>query len=113
MLDRQSRVVYQANWPGKSGMNIERQPTSLRVAASTAASVRIHRPTPVNPALAVEHSLEEPVRPASLLDTPWPSSGLGPPLILHHHYRIPIEWTLFEGCYVRRVKAESGCRSPA
>ncbi|KAG0157632.1 hypothetical protein PDIDSM_4817 [Penicillium digitatum] len=67
---RKRAKVYQANWPGKSGMNIERQPTSLRVAASTAASVRIHRPTPVNPALAVEHSLEEPVRPPTPISRP-------------------------------------------
>ncbi|KAJ5528910.1 hypothetical protein N7527_002303 [Penicillium freii] len=67
---RKRAKVYQANWPGKSGMNIERQPSSLRVAASTAASVRIHRPTPVNPALAVEHSLEEPVRPPTPISRP-------------------------------------------
>ncbi|KAJ5492100.1 hypothetical protein N7453_010197 [Penicillium expansum] len=67
---RKRAKLYQANWPGKSGMNIERQPSSLRVAASTAASVRIHRPTPVNPALAVEHSHEEPVRPPTPISRP-------------------------------------------
>ncbi|OQE32699.1 hypothetical protein PENFLA_c001G04006 [Penicillium flavigenum] len=67
---RKRAKVYQANWPGKSGMNIERQPSSLRVAASTAASVRIHRPTPVNPALTAEHSHEEPVRPPTPISRP-------------------------------------------
>ncbi|KAJ5653920.1 hypothetical protein N7490_000923 [Penicillium lividum] len=65
-LDPQPRKrakLYQAGWPGKSDMNIERQPSSLRVAASTAASVRIHRPTPVNPSIAAEQSFVEPVRP--------------------------------------------------
>jgi hypothetical protein len=67
---RKRAKVYQANWPGKSGMNIERQPSSLRVAASSAASVRIHRPTPVNPALVAEHSPEEPVRPPTPISRP-------------------------------------------
>ncbi|KAJ5457810.1 hypothetical protein N7475_009198 [Penicillium sp. IBT 31633x] len=67
---RKRAKVYQANWPGKSAMNIERQPSSLRVAASTAASVRIHRPTPVNPALATEQSNEEPVRPPTPMSRP-------------------------------------------
>ncbi|CAG7919457.1 unnamed protein product [Penicillium olsonii] len=67
---RKRAKVYQASWPGKSGANIERQPSSLRVAASTAASVRIHRPTPVNPALATEHSHEEPVRPPTPMSRP-------------------------------------------
>ncbi|KAJ5279534.1 hypothetical protein N7478_004906 [Penicillium angulare] len=71
---RKRAKVYQASWPGKSDMNIERQPSSLRVAASTAASVRIHRPTPVNPAIAAEQSLEEPVRPP----TPIMRPGNGP-----------------------------------
>ncbi|RAL14626.1 putative GATA transcription factor (Ams2) [Aspergillus homomorphus CBS 101889] len=61
---RKRAKLYRADWPGKSDLNIERQPSSLRVAASTAASVRIHRPTPVNPAIAAAHnSNEEPVRP--------------------------------------------------
>lgn len=60
---RKRAKLYQANWSGKSDMNIDRQPSSLRVAASTAASVRIHRPTPVNPSIAAEPSNEEPVRP--------------------------------------------------
>ena len=51
--------------PKKSDLNIERQPDSLRVVASSASSLRIHRPTPVNPALAMQRGTfaEEPVRP--------------------------------------------------
>ncbi|KAJ6144858.1 hypothetical protein N7470_008753 [Penicillium chermesinum] len=60
---RKRAKLYQAGGSGRSDMNIERQPSSLRVAASTAASVRIHRPTPVNPSIAAEQSNEEPVRP--------------------------------------------------
>jgi hypothetical protein len=67
---RKRAKVFQTSWPGKSGANIERQPSSLRVAASTAASVRIHRPTPVNPAFAAEHSHEEPVRPPTPMSRP-------------------------------------------
>lgn len=67
---RKRAKLYQAGWPGKLDMNIERQPSSLRVAASTAASVRIHRPTPVNPALSVEQSHEEPVRPPTPISRP-------------------------------------------
>ncbi|EGE07588.1 GATA transcription factor [Trichophyton equinum CBS 127.97] len=54
--------------------NIERQPNSLRVAASTAASVRIHRPTPITQAGHPSLSNEEPVRPP----TPVPSLTQGP-----------------------------------
>ena len=71
---RKRAKLYQANWPGKSDMNIERQPSSLRVAASTAASVRIHRPTPVNPSIAAEQSQEEPIRPPTPISRP----GEGP-----------------------------------
>ncbi|KAL4968907.1 putative GATA transcription factor (Ams2) [Aspergillus stella-maris] len=61
---RKRAKLYRADAPGKNDLNIERQPSSLRVAASTAASVRIHRPTPVNPLLsAAQNSTEEPVRP--------------------------------------------------
>ncbi|KAJ6102707.1 hypothetical protein N7486_005134 [Penicillium sp. IBT 16267x] len=67
---RKRAKLYQAGWPGKSDMNIERQPSSLRVAASTAASVRIHRPTPVNPSIAAEQSLVEPVRPPTPITRP-------------------------------------------
>jgi hypothetical protein len=56
--------------PSRSDLNIERQPESLRMAASTASSVRVHRPV----ALALSNLqgsnfAEEPVRPP----TPIPS----------------------------------------
>ena len=65
--------TMQVGWPSKSNFNIERQPESLRVAASTASSVRLHRPIAVNPALALQtgSSAEEPVRPP----TPIPKSA--------------------------------------
>lgn len=71
---RKRAKLYRAEAPGKSDLNIEKQPSSLRVAASTAASVRIHRPTPFNPLLsAAQGSTEEPVRP------PTPISNLNMP----------------------------------
>lgn len=61
---RKRAKVYRTEFPGRSDFNIEKQPSSLRVAASTAASVRIHRPTPLNPAIAAaQNSNAEPVRP--------------------------------------------------
>lgn len=68
---RKRAKVYRTEQPGKSDFNIERQPSSLRVAASTAASVRIHRPTPVNPSgVAVHNSTEEPIRPPTPISGP-------------------------------------------
>ncbi|KAI1909744.1 hypothetical protein LOZ61_004806 [Ophidiomyces ophidiicola] len=58
----------------KTNLNIERQPGSLRVAASTAASVRIHRPTPLNPSIQPQASTDEPIRPP----TPVPSLSNAP-----------------------------------
>lgn len=68
---RKRAKLYRAN-PGKEDFNIERQPASLRVAASTAASVRIHRPTPVNPSNATtsRQSNDEPVRPPTPISRP-------------------------------------------
>lgn len=67
---RKRAKLYRADSSGKPELNIERQPSSLRVAASTAASVRIHRPTPINPSIAAaQNSNDEPVRP------PTPISG--------------------------------------
>ena len=65
--------ITKVEWPSRSNLNIERQSESLRVAASTASSVRLHRPVPVNPALALQTgtSTEEPVRPP----TPVPKSA--------------------------------------
>ena len=61
---RKRAKIVQADWTSKPNLNIERQPDSLRVAASTAASVRLHRPMPVNPLLQVQQSSnEEPIRP--------------------------------------------------
>ncbi|OKL58310.1 hypothetical protein UA08_06546 [Talaromyces atroroseus] len=62
---RKRARLFRADLTGKDDMNIERQPGSLRVAASTAASVRIHRPTPTNSSHPSTSSgaLEEPVRP--------------------------------------------------
>lgn len=62
---RKRAKLFRADVTGKDDLNIERQPGSLRVAASTAASVRIHRPTPINAiqSSATTGSLEEPVRP--------------------------------------------------
>lgn len=63
--------LYRAELPGRSDLNIERQPSSLRVAASTAASVRLHRPTPVNPSVGgAQNSNEEPVRPPTPISGP-------------------------------------------
>lgn len=59
----------------KANNNIEQQSESLRIAASTASSVRLHRPTPINPAtnpaqaLQTGASLEEPVRPPTPVPT--------------------------------------------
>lgn len=51
--------VTRADYPGSSGFG--KQP-ELRVAASTAASVRIHQPTAVRPSNQAPNSLEEPPR---------------------------------------------------
>ncbi|OAX85511.1 hypothetical protein ACJ72_00100 [Emergomyces africanus] len=66
--------LLRADSQDKAHMNIERQPGSLRVAASTAASVRIHRPMPMNPAAArAQASNDDPVRPP----TPIPRGTAG------------------------------------
>ncbi len=61
--------ITKAEWPGKS--NFGKLPESLRVAASTAASVRVHQPTPMRPSTVVPGSLEDPPR----APTPIPSTG--------------------------------------
>ncbi|EEH09988.1 conserved hypothetical protein [Histoplasma capsulatum G186AR] len=66
--------LLRADFLDKAHMNIERQPGSLRVAASTAASVRIHRPMAMNPAAArAQASNDDPVRPP----TPIPRVATG------------------------------------
>ena len=52
--------VMQAEWSGNADFG--RQPESLRVAASTAASIRIHQPTAVRPNNSIANSLEGPPR---------------------------------------------------
>lgn len=52
--------VTQAEWSGR--MDFGQQPESLRVAASTAASVRIHQPTAVRPGNHLANALEGPPR---------------------------------------------------
>ncbi|KIW90715.1 uncharacterized protein Z519_08498 [Cladophialophora bantiana CBS 173.52] len=63
--------------PTKSNFNIERQPESLRVVASTASSLRLHRPIAINPAAAVQANSqnEQSVRPP----TPIPASKTAKP----------------------------------
>ncbi|KIX04460.1 uncharacterized protein Z518_05328 [Rhinocladiella mackenziei CBS 650.93] len=74
---RKRAKTTKVDWPTKANFNIERQPESLRVAASTASSVRLHRPIAINPAAALQPgiSIEEPVRPP----TPIPASNSGKP----------------------------------
>ena len=52
--------VMQAEWSGNTDFG--RQPDSLRVAASTAASIRMHQPTAVRPNNSLANSLEGPPR---------------------------------------------------
>ncbi|KAJ9501343.1 hypothetical protein H2202_003137 [Exophiala xenobiotica] len=73
---RKRAKTMKVDWPTKSSLNIERQPDSLRVAASTASSVRLHRPVPINPSICqVAVPTEEPVRPP----TPIPATKSGKP----------------------------------
>ncbi|KAL2438721.1 hypothetical protein ABEF95_013318 [Exophiala dermatitidis] len=74
---RKRAKITKVDWPTKSDLNIERQPESLRVAASIASSVRLHRPIAINPASAAQGGIssEEPVRPP----TPIPATKSGKP----------------------------------
>lgn len=62
---RKRAKTSKVDWPSKSNLNIEKQPDSLRVAASTASSVRLHRPLAMKPLSLAPNplQLEEPVRP--------------------------------------------------
>ena len=60
--------VTQAEWPGKQDFG--KQPESLRVAASSAASVRIHQPTAVRPGASPAQSLEGPPREPTPIGNP-------------------------------------------
>ncbi|EXJ84543.1 hypothetical protein A1O3_05212 [Capronia epimyces CBS 606.96] len=73
---RKRAKITKVDWPTKSDLNIERQPESLRVAASIASSVRLQRPIAINPAITTQGilSTEEPVRPP----TPVPASRSKP-----------------------------------
>lgn len=58
--------ITQIGAPSRSDLNIERQRESLRMVASTASSVRVHRPVAVNPAISTvqgNSTAQEPVRP--------------------------------------------------
>ena len=68
--------VMQAEWDGKQ--DFVREPESLRVAASTAASVRIHQPTPIRPGMNPAQSLEGPPREPTPVGGPMQRSK--PPL---------------------------------
>lgn len=60
--------VSKADWNGTIGLG--RQPESLRVAASTAASVRIHQPTARRPLTTNANSLEGPPRAPTPIANP-------------------------------------------
>lgn len=67
---RKRAKVSQADWP--SSTNLGKQPDSLRVAASTAASVRVMQPQPIRPTPPSVKSLEPPPR------APTPVAKAGP-----------------------------------
>lgn len=60
--------VVQAQWSGNTDFG--RQPGSLRVAASTAASIRMHQPTAVRPNNSLANSLEGPPREPTPISYP-------------------------------------------
>ncbi|KIW33669.1 uncharacterized protein PV07_00499 [Cladophialophora immunda] len=74
---RKRAKTTKVDLPTKSNFNIERQPESLRVVASAASSLRLHRPIAVNPAAAVQPNShnEEAARPP----TPIPASKTAKP----------------------------------
>ena len=70
-LSKKRAKVVQADWDGKQDLG--KQAESLRVAASTAASVRIHQPTAVRPGSNSHLTLEnQPRAPTPIAD---PSQG--------------------------------------
>lgn len=79
---RKKAKVYQANWPGKLDSNMERRPSSVLVAACIPASVRIHRPTTVNPVVVTEQSAEEPPRPPIPISQPFDLPPQGQPSVV-------------------------------
>ena len=74
---RKRAKTTKVDWPTKTTFNIERQPESLRVAASIASSVRLHRPVALHPSAALQTGgqPDETVRPP----TPIPATKTGKP----------------------------------
>ena len=66
--NRKRAKVTQAEWSGKTDFG--KQPESLRVAASTAASVRIHQPTAMRPTNSLANALEGPPREPTPIANP-------------------------------------------
>ena len=66
---RKRAKVTAAEWPSKNTFG--KQPESLRVAASTAASVRVYQPKPIRPSVFEQGSLDPPPR----APTPVPNSA--------------------------------------
>lgn len=65
---RKRAKVTKAEWPGRN--NFGKQPESLRVAASTAASIRVYQPKPMRPSPVGPSSLEDPPRAPTPIPTP-------------------------------------------
>lgn len=57
---RKRARITQTNWRGKSSFGTNAD--SLRVTASAAASIRVHRPIPTNPSTSITNSIEPPPR---------------------------------------------------
>ena len=57
---RKRARITQTNWRGKSSFGTNAD--SLRVTASAAASIRVHRPIPTNPSGSITNSIEPPPR---------------------------------------------------
>ena len=60
MQPRKRAKITKAEWPSKTNMG--KQSESLRVAASTAASVRVFQPTAIRPSIMPAHTLDGPPR---------------------------------------------------
>ena len=69
--------VIKVDWPGKA--NFGTQPESLRVAASTAASVRVHQPTAIRPSGSAAKSLE--IHPRAPTPIANPTNQMKKPLL--------------------------------
>ncbi|KAL1966850.1 hypothetical protein VTN77DRAFT_3815 [Rasamsonia byssochlamydoides] len=112
---RKRAKLWRADWPGKEDLNIERQPGSLRVAASTAASVRIHRPIPVSSSTNTQSSNnnEEPVRPPTPISTDIPRRlRPGPSLLRESSNQSNTTYTSPYATGDERPSAEPAATSP-